>query len=105
MIGYPNLTYLLIGQNFVNIMITELSERRIDLHPLTSVTRVHVGCQSIRQSDNSAFVNIIVIVYSFGRLGTFYFFSKSSDFEIFWTNVAILESTNPKKNSRTLDAF
>ena len=33
MIGYPNLTYLLIGQNFVNIMITELSERRIDLHP------------------------------------------------------------------------
>ena len=32
-IGYPNLTYLLIGQNFVNIMITELSERRIDLHP------------------------------------------------------------------------
>ena len=26
-------TYLLIGQNFVNIMITELSERRIDLHP------------------------------------------------------------------------
>ena len=50
-------------------------------------------------------IRTLVIVYLFGRLGTFIFFSKSSDFEIFWANVAILESTNPKKNSRTLDAF
>ena len=42
MIGYPNLTYLLIGQNFVNIMITELSERRIDLHPEpNAITHIH----------------------------------------------------------------
>ena len=71
----------------------------------SSILHVFCGCQSIRQSDNSAFVNIIVIVYSFGRLGTFYFFSKSSDFEIFWTNVAILESASQSIRTKSFRMF
>ena len=49
MIGYPNLTYLLIGQNFVNIMITELSERRIDLHPVLKA-KIH-SLRSMHQRE------------------------------------------------------
>ena len=64
MIGYPNLTYLLIGQNFVNIMITELSERRIDLHPYSSWFDNKDGNHT--QSSMQIFIDIFSIIeYSF----------------------------------------
>ena len=65
-IGYPNLTYLLIGQNFVNIMITELSERRIDLHHIA----LQGGNEVMRDLSNSfiyvyTYIHIAIIQCGF----------------------------------------